>query len=283
MGPALAIFRSGWTFSPPMKILRDVREVTKLLILLEITRSQYTRLRPLTVKLDLTVQAVSEYMKTMRAEGLVHQVGGVYRATKRGVDYLHSRISQIRDFVDSSMRDLRIIDVASALAGRDIEEGGQVGLVMEGGRLVAYPHRSASSRGRALHAAREGEDVAVRDLEGIVELKPGRLVVLRLPAAQAGGGRGVDPSRVKERMGAFKPDLVAATDPVAVAFAARMAWPIDLEFAPVEAAIDATLRGLNVLLIAASPQFEEAMKAVEAVNAGLEDPVPSKVLNFDRG
>ncbi len=266
-----------------MKILRDIREVTKLLLLLEITRSQYTRLRPLAVKLDLTVQAVSEYMKTMRAEGLVHQVGGVYRATKRGVDYLHSRISQIRDFVDSSMRDLRIIDVASALAGRDIEEGGQVGLVMEAGRLVAYPHRGARSRGRALHAAREGEDVAVRDLEGIVELKPGRLVVLRLPTAQAGGGRGVDPARVKERMGAFRPDLVAATDPVAVAFAARMAWPIDLEFAPVEAAIDATLRGLNVLLIAASPQFEEAMKTFEAVNAGLEDPVPSRVLKFDRG
>ncbi len=97
----------------------------------------------------------------------------MYRATKREVDYLHSRISQIRDFVDSSIRDLRIIDVASALAGRDIEEGGQVGLVMEGGRLVAYPHRGARSRGRALHAARKGEDVAVRDLEGIVELKPG--------------------------------------------------------------------------------------------------------------
>ncbi len=263
-----------------MKVLRDVREVTKLLILLEITRSQHTRLKPLAVKLDLTVQAVSEYMKSMRREGLIHEVGGVYRATKRGVELLHARFSQIKEFVDSSMRDLRIIDVTSAVAGEDIQEGDSVGLVMERGRLTAYPGREAKSRGRALRGARRGEDVALSDLEGIVDLRPGRLVVLRLPSAQAGGTRAVELTKVKGRLGGFRPDLVAVTDPIAVAFARGLGWPVNLEFAPAEASIDAALRGLNVLLITASPQFEEVTKALEAVNSALEDRIPLRVMDF---
>ncbi len=263
-----------------MKVLRDVREVTKLLILLEITRSRHTRLRPLADKLDLTVQAVSEYVKGMRREGLIHRVGGVYRATKKGVELLHARFSQLKEFVDSSMGDLRIIGVASAMAGEDVREGDRVGLFMERGRLTAYPRREAKSRGRALQDARRGEDVALADLEGIVELRPGRLLVLRLPSAQAGGTRAVEPARVKDRLGSFHPDLVAATDPIAVAFAQKMAWPVDLEFGPAEASIDAALRGLNVLLITASPQFEEVTKGLEAVNASLEDRIPYRVLNF---
>lgn len=263
-----------------MKVLRDVREVTKLLILLEITRSQHTRLKPLAEKLDLTVQAVSEYMKSMRREGLIHEVGGVHRATKRGVELLHARFSEIKEFVDSSMRDLRIIDVTSAVAGEDIREGDSVGLVMERGRLTAYPDRQAKSRGRALQGARRGEDVALSDLEGIVELRPGRLVVLRLPSAQAGGTRAVELAKVKGRLGGFHPDLVAVTDPIAVAFAIVTGWPVDLEFAPAEASIDAALRGLNVLLITASPQFEEVTKGLEAVNSALEDRIPLRVLDF---
>lgn len=263
-----------------VKVLRDVREVTKLLILLEITRSPPNRLRPLAEKLDLTVQAVSEYVKTMRREGLIHQVGGVYRATKRGVDLLHARFSQIKDFVDSSMRGLRIIDVASAVAGEDIRAGEGVGLVMERGRLIAYPRKEARSRGRALGAARRGEDVALTDLEGIVDLRPGHLVVLRLPSAQEGGARAVASARVKARLGAFEPALVAATDPIAIALAGRMGWSVDLEFAPAEASIDAALRGLDVLLVTASPQFEEVTRAVEAVNSGLEDRIPIRILNF---
>ncbi len=264
-----------------MKLLRDVREVTKLLILLEITRSHYSRLKPLADKFGLTIQAVSEYMTIMRREGLVQQRGDIYKPTKKGVDFLQDRFSQIKDFVDSSMKDLRIIHVASALAGEEIEEGEAVGLVIERGRLVAYPRQQASSRGRAAYRARRGEDLAVTELEGIVELKPGTVVVLRLPAAQAGGSRGVDHKKLKARLRGFRPDMVAVVGPVAIGLAKKMAWPTDFEFAPVEVGIDAALKGLNVLLITASSEFEEVTRAIESANAGLEEPIPSKVVNFE--
>ncbi|MGQ0798473.1 MAG: hypothetical protein ACT4OI_11545, partial [Methanobacteriota archaeon] len=172
-----------------MTILRDLRESTRLLFLYEVTANRHTRLRTIAEALDMTVQGASDYAHDLERDGLLSTVEGEYRATKKGVGFLQGRFRELRAFVDRAGRTMAVVETTAAVAGSAIRPGDRVGLFMEDGFLVAHARRASPSTGIALHGASEGEDVAVRDLNGIVALRPGRIVVARLPAAQDGGSR----------------------------------------------------------------------------------------------
>ena len=132
-----------------MNILRDKRLTTKILILLELTTNPHHRFKfkTLAEKFDMTVQAVSDYFKIMKKEGLVMKVRGMYKPTQKGILFLHSNFYEIRDFIDEQMHKLSIIDVCTAVAGGRLKPGDRVGLFMEGGELKAYKNRSSTSMG----------------------------------------------------------------------------------------------------------------------------------------
>lgn len=254
-----------------MRLLRDVREGTKLLLLLEVTGRRYTRLKDLAEKLDLTVAGISEYVKGMEKEGLVQHVGGEYRATKRGVESLQERFRLLRSFVESSAREMAIIDRTVALAGEDLREGDRVGLFMEKGALVAR-HRASPSTGVAVGAAARGDIAWVRDLDGIVDLRPGRISIARLaPRTSVEGGR-----RLLRRV---RPDLVAVFDLRARAFASRLAVNHPIEFAVVPAMIEAAQRGLSVLLLCPEDRVAEVVAAIEDANVRSEDKIPYETIS----
>ena len=256
-----------------MRLLRDVREGTRLLLLLEVTGRRHTRLKSLAEKLDLTVAGVSEYVKAMEAEGLVQHVGGEYRATRRGVEFLQDRFRTLRSFVESSAREMAIIDEAPALAGEGLSQGERVGLFMEGGNLVARRRPSPSS-GTAATAAKRGEVVFVSGLEGIVALRPGKIAIARLAARKAPVEAG---RRVLRRV---RPDIVAVVDLRAKVFASRLAVKSPVEFAAIPAAVEAAQRGLNVLLLCPEERVAEVVAAIEEANARSEDKIPYETLNL---
>ena len=256
-----------------MRLLRDVREGTRLLLLLEVTGRRHTRLKSLAEKLDLTVAGVSEYVKAMEAEGLVQHVGGEYRATRRGVEFLQDRFRTLRSFVESSAREMAIIDETSALASEGLSQGDRVGLFMEGGNLVARRRPSPSS-GTAATAARRGEVVFVSGLEGIVALRPGKIAIARLATRKAPVEAG---RRVLRRV---RPDIVAVVDLRAKVFASRLAVKSPVEFAAIPAAVEAAQRGLNVLLLCPEERVAEVVAAIEEANARSEDKIPYETLNL---
>ncbi len=260
-----------------MHVLRDIREATRLLILLEITTDRHSRMKSIAAKVGLTVQGVSGYLKSMSGEGLIHRVGGFYAATIKGVDLLHERFKELRDFVERSSREMRMLDICTAIAGSNIEEGELVGLFMEKGYLVAHPGRESSSQGRSLHAAGKGEDVALVELEGIVDLNLGRITLLRIPGARQGGTNNVDVERAKEFISTHRGDKVAVNDAVARILATKLGLEPDFEFASVSASMEAALRGLDVLLLASEDSASEAVSGIEAGNEGLEEKVPYQV------
>ena len=254
-----------------MHLLRDVREGTKLLLLLEVTRHRHTRLKGLAEKLDVTIAAVSEYVKGMEEEGLIHRVGSEYRATKKGVEFLQERFRQLRTFVESSAREMAIIDQTVALAAEDVAEGERVGLFMEKGTLVVR-RKSSPSTGVAATAAKRGDVVWIRDLEGIVELRPGKISIARLSAnARADRGRRL--------LRAVRPDVVAVLDLRAKALAAKLGMDTTIEFAAVPASIEAAVRGLNVMLVCPEDRVTEVVAAIEEANARSEDKIPYETLS----
>jgi len=84
-----------------MKILRDLRLITELLILLDVINNPHVKLKNIAEKLDITVQGASEYLRRMRKEGFIQNIGGEYKATKKGIEFLHTNFSEERNRISS--------------------------------------------------------------------------------------------------------------------------------------------------------------------------------------
>ena len=252
-----------------MEILRDLRASTRLLFLYEVTTTRHTRLRTIGDRLGMTVQGASEYAHGLQRDGLLAFADGEYRATKKGVEFLHDEFRELRGFVDRAGRALAVVETTAALAGGAIRRGERVGLFMEGGLLVAYAVRPSPSAGAAIHDAAKGELVAVRNLEGIVALRPGRIVIARVPSA---GRRTVSASKRIEKEA--KDSVVAALDVAGVVAARALGIRPRIEFGVIPGAVEAAERGVKVLLIVPEERAAEAVQAIEAANAKLEDKIP---------
>ncbi|MCI4371760.1 MAG: hypothetical protein L3J78_03840, partial [Thermoplasmata archaeon] len=111
-----------------MELLRNLRTSTRLLFLYEVTTTRHTRLRTIAERLGMTVQGASEYAHGLQKDGLLSFVSGEYRATKKGVEYLHDRFVELRAFVDRAGREMAVVETTAALAGNTMHRGDRVGL-----------------------------------------------------------------------------------------------------------------------------------------------------------
>lgn len=249
-------------------LLRDRTRMTELAVLFALKTEPGVRLTAVADRLDVTVQAVSNYARSLAEQDLLVQDDGTgtYRVTPAGVEALHDRVAEVKRAVDDAYRRLSVITETAALAGAAIQQGDRLGLVLEEGVLVAYPDRDSPSTGIAATAAAAGEVVAVSDLEGILDIRPGHVHLVRVPA-DAERARALDPDdvarRLKDRGAAF--DRVAGLGTEAKVLARRMDRPL-LEFAPVEAAFEAAQLGLDVLLLATADQLKSAVTTLESRN-----------------
>jgi putative transcriptional regulator len=257
----------------PMNILRDKRLTTKLLMLLELTTNPHHRFKTLAERFDLTVQAVSDYFKIMRKEGLVMKAHGVYRPTQKGILFLHSNFSSLRDFIDGQMHKLNIIDLCVAVAATPLRPGDRVGLFMEDGELKAYKGRSSTSIGIVVSEAGPGEEVGVKGLEGIVAMELGDLHILRVPSVQEGGTRSLDPRTVKKAVESFKADRVAADGTIAKVLLSKANIEPDIEFSMVDSCLEACKKGLRVFAVAEERGVYELVERVNEFNASSEEKI----------
>ena len=260
-----------------MNVLRDLRETTRILFLHEVTASRHTRLRTIAERLGMTVQGASDYAHDLEADGLLVLAGGEYKATKKGIDFLQAGLRELRAFVEQASRSTGFVETTTALAAAPVRRGDRVGLFMEDGYLVARPSRPSSSVGIATEDADKGEDVAVRELEGIVTLKPGRITLARIPASRAAARR-VSAETGRRLARRSRGALVATMDVEGFTAARRLNLHPRIEFAPLAGTVAAAERGLDVLLLVPEERVAEAVQAIEAANARREDKIPYESL-----
>jgi putative transcriptional regulator len=256
-----------------MNILRDKRLTTKLLMLLELTTNPHHKFKTLAERFDMTVQAVSDYFKIMRKENLVMKAHGAYRPTQKGILFLHSNFSSLRDFIDGQMHKLNIIDLCVAVAATPLKPGDRVGLFMEDGELRAYKGRSSTSIGIAVSEAGPGEEVGVKGLEGIVRMDLGDLHILRIPSVQDGGTRSLDPRTVKKAIDSFKADRVAAHGTIAKVLLSKANVKPDIGFAVVDGCLEACQKGLQVFAVAEERGVYELVERINEFNASSEEKI----------
>lgn len=247
---------------------------TRVLLLLELHNQRHTRLRTVAERLDLTVQAVSDYLKRLTNEGLVEHVGGAWRPTKRGTAFLHATVVDLKRFSDEAVRSLRIIDATYALADGRVRSDQEVGLYMKEGRLHAGPATRAASRGRTRTEADAGQLVLVDGLEGLVELRPAPLTFLAHPDFPEGAPLERGRKEARRTLDGGHRVLVAAHGLPSLSWAWALGLEVDLEFAPLEAAIEAAERGVPVLYLVPDDDRAACEARVAQATADRSDPIP---------
>jgi len=242
--------------------LRDLRRNTELLMLVHILESPSPRLKDIASQLDITVQAVSQYVASMRKEGLLREYSGKLRPTRRGMQLLQEHFGKLKDEIDTVLRRIRVIDTCVAIAGKKTRKGDRVGLIMEDGMLMAFSNQKASSTGRALEAAEEGDDVLVGELKGIVDLELGSLLIMEAPSETAGGSKTANLEHVRDKVEEFSPGALVAGDAVGAALLMKASGEMFTIHAPVESSMSAVCKGVDVVFCGTRESVDLMLEAV---------------------
>jgi putative transcriptional regulator len=113
---------------------------------------------------------------------------------------------------------------------------------MKDGLLLATADIDQEAKGIASTGARVGEDVGVSSIEGIVELKIGKVTILKVPGIKRGGSRMVDIEQLKTKISDSK--LVGAIGIEAVVTLRKLGISNVYLYGVTEAAIEAAKTGL---------------------------------------
>lgn len=242
--------------------LRDLKRNTEMLILIELVRAPSVKLREIAEDLGVTVQAVSQYIMAMKKEGLLREQDGALRATRKGMQMAQEHFLGLKQEIDGILRRIAVIDNCVAIAGKRLVKGQKVGLVMEDGMLMAYAGRSSSSTGIAMESAEEGDDVLVGQLEGIVDLELGKLLILESPGESEGGSKVAGVDRAREKVEDFSPGLLVAGDPTGAALLMKASGEIFTIHAPVESAMSALAKGVDVVFCGTRESVDRLLQEV---------------------
>lgn len=235
-----------------MKIFKKKGELTRFQILAEIAKTQpHLRQKDIAEKLGISIQAVSENIKSLTDDGFVEIRGDTirYHITKRGIEKLKKEAVDLRKYADEVSETMNTYkSIWPAIAEDDLEEGEKVWLKMENGTLYATKHKTPASA-EVLQNVQKGEDVALTNLEGTIELKAGDVTIIRLPPINKGGSRASDLDKINE---IYKRgfDRVGVMGTISRAVADKLMISPDFEFATPYATVAASKKGLKVLVFA---------------------------------
>ena len=125
---------------------------------------------------------------------------------------------------------------------------------------------NVEAKGVAMENALPGEDLGLRNLQGKVRVKQGKILIVKLPSIRKGGSRAVDFYKVKAFYDEFKPDRVGVMGAVGRAVANKLGLKADIEFGISSAAAIAASRGLNVFVLVVGRMVNRMIQEVDSIN-----------------
>lgn len=254
-----------------VSVLRSKRNATTYQILVEIAKRQpAVSQQEIADEIGITAQAVSDYLQELVSRGYVDKQGrGRYEATKEGIDWLITQTDALREFVEHVSDDvLDNVGVETAIATTDIREGDTVSLTMRDGALHAIAGRAAGATAVAVTDAAAGQDVGITNFEGVIDYELGTVTVISVPAVQNGGSAAVDAEEVAAL--ADDHDLTAVDTAEGLAAARAGDLTPDIRFGTAGAVQEAATKGLDVLLLVASPALSTHTDAFREHNISYE-------------
>jgi len=253
-----------------VEILRNKNLATRFQILVEIAKSGPTiQQQDIAKKLDVTPQAISDYIRQLVTEGLLVSDGrSKYSLTGEGVNWVIKVLRELREYDTFIEQAITNISVCAAVADVDLSKDQIVGLEMKDGLLFATGNVDKGAKGITSTAARAGEDVGVSNIKGIVELKIGKVTILKVPSIQRGGSTMVDMEQLKNEIS--DKQLVGAIGIEAMATLRKLSIKHVYAYGATEAAIEAAKSGLWPLIVCVEDEIPSLTRRLGGENIEYE-------------
>lgn len=239
---------------------------TRFRVLLEIAgRQPGVKQLELADALGITPQAVSEYIKELVSIGLIVTGGPLdYRVTKSGYQELIMGGRELKRATSSIFEEItNTIYALPAIASRDIQQGEKVSLSMVDGFLYAGDLRSeAVSWGIAIKSVKKGEDIGIKDIQGIISMEPGEIEIIKVPNIICGGSRGVDLEKLSSHLEGCK--YIGAIGIEALVSLEKIGIKPKFFFGAKEASIEAAMHGISYKLAVVESELQDFMELLES-------------------
>lgn len=248
-----------------VNVLQSKRESSRFQILVEIAAHQPNlRQKEVAERLGVTPQAISEYIKELVVDGLVTTDGRMrYSITKEGVEWLLEGAAELKRYARVVMEEvISHVSVWTALAEEPLLEGERVSLEMRNGLLYANKKKNIDASGITISDAKEGEDVGVSDLKGLISLDEGKIVVCKVSRVQAGGSRKADIELLRSIISSDK--TVGALGIEALVALRKAGREPDIIFGAKESAVEAAYHGVNSVIVSVDEQVPSLLDRLES-------------------
>jgi putative transcriptional regulator len=245
------------------EILQNKNAATRFQIMVEIAASGPSiPQKSIASKLGVTPQAISDYLQQLSAEGLVVSLGSSnVKISIKGVNWMLQVLRELRNYIASAEKAFTNITVCAAMADCDIEKGQTVRLKMKDGLLVATNQTDGGAKGIAVSSAKQGEDIDITNIEGLVELSRGKITLLQVPAIQKGGSKQTDLDKLKgliidnSQLGAIGIEALISLRKIEIE--PRYLYGV------IDAAIEAAQCGLSFTIVVSDDTTPELMKKLQ--------------------
>lgn len=246
-----------------IEILQNKNSATRFRILVEIAASgPNVRQRNIAVKLGVTPQAISGYIHKDLTEELIISAGrSSYRVSPKGINWMLKMLRELNDYVSLAAKAVTNITVCAAIAEGDITQGQTVGLKMKDGLLFATCQAEGRAKGIAVSGVKQGEDVDVSNIEGLVELTRGKVTILQVPNIQKGGSRQADLRRLQAQINNNQ-QLGAIGIEALIALRRTNIEPRYL-YGVAEAAVEAAYCGLSFVIVCTDDAISGLIKRLQ--------------------
>jgi len=246
-----------------VEILRNKNIATRFQILVEIAAKQPDiQQRHIAKTLDITPQAVSDYIKQLLKDGLLTSDGrSRYRVSNEGVDWILKQLKEAQEYFNSVEKAVSNIKVSAAVAGCNLSRGQSIGLVMRKGLLVATSDLGVGATGIAVSNAAIGDDVGVTNIQGIISLETGEVTIAAVPNMQKGGSKNVNLDQLQSAIRGKKP--IAAVGIEALTALKRVGIQPDCIYGAREAVIEAASSGLSPVIVCIDEEIPMLIKRLE--------------------
>jgi putative transcriptional regulator len=169
-------------------------------------------------------------------------------------------------FVSKAVAD---ISTTTAIADSDLSVGQPASLYMKDGLLFASDVISGKgAKGIAITEAKKGQDVGIRNVEGVIKLEPAEVMIGKVPNVQGGGSRSTDLAQLKREVKEAR--LVGAMGTEALIALMQIGVKPDYIHGVREAVIEAAHCGLSFLIVCSEDKVSILVQRLEEENLGYQ-------------
>jgi putative transcriptional regulator len=253
------------------EILKSKNLATKFQIMVEIAAHQPNiQQKDIAPRLGITSQAVSEYIRELIKDGWLSSQGrSRYKVTREGVDWILQMSRQLHSYAWFVSKAVADISTTTAIADSDLSVGQPASLYMKDGLLFASKViKGKGAKGTTVTEAKKGQDIGIRNIEGVIKLEPARVMIGRVPNVQDGGSSSTSLARLDKE--AKKVRLVGALGAEALVALRQTRVKPDYIHGVREAAIEAAYCGLSFLVVCSEDKVPVLVQRLEEENLNYE-------------